>query len=127
MPAGIDLEAWKDYMNRMNTPELVYVGFLCRVAALNRGTGEIVWQWEAPQGRTYLTLLLDRDLLIVSVDGYMYGLLAATGQQLWSNPMKGFKFGVASIASASGSVQNVAAAASAQRAAQAQASTPTQS
>ncbi len=97
----------------MNTSNLVYVGFLSRVAALERGTGRIIWEWRATHGNSYLTLLLDRDLLIVSVDGYMYGLEAGTGRQLWFNPMKGYSTGVASIASASGFAQNPAAVAAA--------------
>lgn len=93
----------------MNTADLVFVGLLTRVAALNRGTGAIVWQWQAAKGNSYLTLLVDQDMVIVSVDGYMYGLDAATGRQLWFNPMKGFKTGVASLASAWSSAQNLPA------------------
>lgn len=101
----------------MSTTDLVYVGFLHRVAALDRLTGRIVWQWEAANGRGYLTLLLDRGVLIVSSNGYMYGLDAASGRELWYNPMKGFGSGVASLASANGSAQNVAGNAAASAAA----------
>ena len=97
----------------MNTADLVYVGFLNRVAALERQTGRIVWEWEATKGRSYLTLLLDRGVLVVSVDGYMYGLEASTGREMWFNPMKGFGTGVASLASTNGTAQNVAASAAA--------------
>jgi outer membrane protein assembly factor BamB len=93
----------------MQTIDLVYVGFLKRVAALHRSTGEIVWQWEADKGASYLTLLVDNDIVIVSVDGYMYGLDAATGRELWFNPMRGFKTGVASLAIANHSAQNTQA------------------
>lgn len=97
----------------MSTHDLVYVGFLKRVAALHRDTGEIVWEWEADKGSSYLTLLVDRDLVLVSVDGYMYGLDAATGNQRWSNPMRGFGTGVASLATQNTCAQNSTAAASA--------------
>jgi outer membrane protein assembly factor BamB len=93
----------------MKTTDLMYVGFRKRVAALNRKTGEIVWEWQASSGSSYLTLLVDGDILIVSVDGYMYGLQTSSGRELWSNPMKGFGIGIASLASANGSAQNVAA------------------
>ena len=98
-----------DSDRRMNTTDLVYVGFHKRVAALNRRTGEMVWQWQAAKGMSYLTLLVDRDTVIVSVDGYMYGLEASSGRELWFNPMKGFGTGVASIASVNGAAQNLAA------------------
>jgi len=93
----------------MKTTDLVYVGFLNRVAALNRRTGEIVWQWQSSKGSSYLTLLVDGDLVLVSVDGYMYGLETCTGKELWANPMKGFGTGVASLATVNGSAQNAAA------------------
>ncbi|WP_395744384.1 PQQ-binding-like beta-propeller repeat protein [Prosthecobacter sp.] len=88
----------------MSFHDLVFTGFNKRVAALHRDTGEIVWQWTAPSGDTYTSLLLDGDRLIVSVHRYMYALDAATGRQLWANDMRGFGFGVASLASARGSL-----------------------
>ena len=105
----------------MKTDELVFVGFNSRVAALDRRNGEIVWSWKAPKGSGYVTLLLDRDLVLVSVNGYQYGLEAASGEEIWFNPMTGFGFGVAAIASGSASAgQTVtqAAAVNAQTAAQ---------
>lgn len=77
---------------------LVYVGFNSRVAALNQDTGEIIWDWKAPKGRGYVSLLLlDDHRLIVSVVGYTYSLDALTGEQQWFNELSGFGSGVASI------------------------------
>ncbi len=96
---------------------LVFVGFNRRVAALDKKTGDIRWQWKAPEGAGYVSLLLDGDRLFVSVVGYTYCLNAATGEQLWFNPMKGFGTGVASLACSGGhsehSVLGQAAAAAA--------------
>ena len=82
--------------------ELLFVGFNKRVAALDKRSGEIRWQWEAPEGSYYVSLLLDGDDLFVSVNGYTYCLNASTGQQVWLNPMKGFGTGVTSLASTRG-------------------------
>ncbi len=87
----------------MDISDLVFTGFNKRVAALNRNTGAILWQWTAPSGSTYTSLLLDGDRLIVSVHGYMYALDAASGRQLWANEMAGFGYGVASLTSVRGS------------------------
>ncbi len=87
----------------MHLDDLVFTAFNKRVAALDRNTGAIVWQWTAPSGETYASLLLDGDRLIVCVHGYMYALDAASGRPLWANEMAGFGFGVASLASVRGS------------------------
>ncbi len=86
----------------MQNAEMVYVGFNGKTAALNRRTGEIIWQWSAPKGSGYVSLLLDGDSLLAAVNGYTYCLDPRTGQQLWFNPMKGFGYGVTSIATAAG-------------------------
>ena len=101
----------------MSLSDLIFTGFNRRVAALDKRTGQIVWDRKLPKGYPYVTLLLDGDLLIVAVDGYMYGLHALTGEQRWFNEMSGFGTGVTSLASVNGSVQNLAAAAAADEAA----------
>ncbi len=110
----------------MNTADLVFVGFNRRVAALHRLTGEVVWQWQASDGMSYVSLLLDGGMLIVSVNGYMYGLDAASGQQRWYNPMKGYGTGVAALVSVNGMSSTPLAAAAADEAARqaSQSSTP---
>lgn len=111
----------------MNLSDLVFTGFNRRVAALSKHTGDIIWQWKATDGGGYggafVSLLLDGDLLIVAVNGYMYGLDARTGSQRWYNEMAGFGVGVTSLASTAGSMQNLQAAVAAQAAAAAASST----
>lgn len=111
----------------MNIDELIFTGFNRRVAALDRRTGQIVWQWRAPKGTEYVSLLLDADTLIVAVDGYMYGLDPLTGGQRWYNPMDGFGTGVTSLVSAHGIGSGPATAAAAQIAARRAASTSSHS
>lgn len=97
--------------------DMVFTGFNRRVAALHRLTGQIVWQWKAPKGSSYVSLLLEQDLLVVSVDGYMYGLDPLTGGQLWYNSMDGFGSGVTSLVSVNGAASNSVSIAAAQIAA----------
>jgi outer membrane protein assembly factor BamB len=86
----------------VNPADLVFVGFNKRVCALNRDTGELAWSWKAPEGSGYVVLLYDSDRLIASVQGYTYCLDPATGEQMWSNPLKGMGLGVPCLASISG-------------------------
>ena len=103
-----------------NVENMIFVGLGKRVAALDRKTGEIIWEWKAPKGGGYVCLLLEGDRLIVSVSGYVYYLDARIGDQLWMNPMKGFGLHVTSIVSARGrSDQTIVHAAAADAAARA--------
>ena len=67
--------------------------------ALDRYTGEMVWEWKSPEGKGYVTMLLDGDRLIVAVMGYVYCLDPLFGQEVWRNPLTGKGVGVTSIAS----------------------------
>jgi outer membrane protein assembly factor BamB len=82
--------------------DLIFVGFNSRVAALDRYSGELVWQWKSPKGSGFVSLLLDGDRLIASVNGYTYCLEPLFGQQVWVNPLRGFGLGVPSLASVRG-------------------------
>jgi len=83
--------------------DLVYVAFNSRVIALDRYTGELIWEWKAPTGSGFVALLVDGDRLIASVNGYTYCLDPIFGQEVWSNPLKGLGVGVPCIASVNGS------------------------
>ncbi len=86
----------------MRIQDLVFVGLNGRVAALDVATGEIVWEWQAPKGGGYVNLLVDRNLLVAAVNGYIYGLDPKNGDQLWFNKLKGYGVGVTSIATLGG-------------------------
>lgn len=90
--------------------DLIFVGFNSRAFALDRYTGELVWQWKSPEGSGFVSLLLDGDRLIAAVNGYIYCLDPLYGQEVWRNPLKGFGMGVASLTSLSGSTPAGAAA-----------------
>ena len=48
-----------------NLADLVFAGFNSRVLALDRYTGEVVWEWKSPKGTSsHVALLLDGDRLI---------------------------------------------------------------
>lgn len=82
---------------------MVFVGLNSHVAALDSRTGATLWEWRAPKpmSRGYVSLLLfDDQHLIVSVNGYTYGLNPRSGEQLWYNSLPGYGSGVTSIAAA---------------------------
>ena len=91
--------------------DLVYVGLNRRVLALNRYTGEIAWDWRAPRGSGFVSVLLDGDRLIAGVTGYVYCLDPVHGQLVWENLLKGKGTGLVSLASINGTSLSAQAAA----------------
>ena len=77
---------------------LIYVGFNSRVVALDRETGAVNWDWKSPKGSGFPAMLVDVPHVYVSLQGWTYCLDAATGEQLWDNPLKGFGMGVPNLA-----------------------------
>lgn len=105
-------------MKKKRTENMVFVGLNGRVVALDRDSGKIRWRWQATKSGGYMTLLPDRDRLIVSAGGYVYCLDPATGEERWHNPLTGFGVGVAALATIhSHSPHGDAASAAAQQAA----------
>ena len=80
----------------MNKEELVYVGIKGSALALSSVDGRVVWQTNL-KGSDFVHLVLDGDNLYASTRGEIFCLDAASGQQRWNNPMKGFGLGIASI------------------------------
>ena len=82
----------------MHVDDILFVGFNSRIAALDVRNGDTLWQWKAPKGTGFVSVLVDRETLYASVNGYTYALDPNNGTELWMNPMKGFGFGVTSLA-----------------------------
>jgi len=88
--------------NQEGVRDFVFVGFNSRIAALELKSGNLVWEWKSPKGTGFVALLLDGEVLVVSICGYTYGLDALTGETIWSNPLQGFGTGTPCLASAAG-------------------------
>ena len=95
--------------------DLIFAAFGKHVVALDRYTGEKVWEWSPPKGSGYMTLLLDGDRLIVSAYGYMYCLDPLFGQEVWNNPLEGMGVGIPCLASVNGNTNALAMQAAAQQ------------
>ena len=96
--------------NKNTINDLVFLGFNKQVIALDRFSGEKVWEWKAPKGTGYTAILVDGDRLIASVDGYTYCLDPLTGSEVWMNELKGHGTGIPSVVSIRGSSTGGAAA-----------------
>ena len=93
---------------------------MCTVSSLSD-----LWEWKAPRGSGFVSILLDGDRLVASVSGYVYCLDPVYGQVVWENHLRGYGTGYATLASVHGVTRGGAAAAATVAAQQAAAAATT--
>jgi outer membrane protein assembly factor BamB len=81
----------------MKTSDLVFIGIKGSVVALNRGTGQQVWATHL-KGSDFVNVVVDNGTILASCYGEVFCLDALTGNGLWHNRLKGFGWGLATIA-----------------------------
>lgn len=79
-------------------PTLVYIGIRGHVVALNRLTGEVVWQ-KSLKGQYYVQVARDQEFLYATAKGELWCLNPQDGAVIWHNNLKGMGWDLASIAS----------------------------
>ncbi len=88
----------------MSLQDLLFVGFNGRVVAMEKRSGELVWEWKCPKpSGQMVALLVQGDRIYASSAGYTYCLDALNGEQLWNNPLKGLGTGVPCLVTAESS------------------------
>jgi outer membrane protein assembly factor BamB len=96
----------------MNANDFVLLGLKHRVAALGKSDGQILWTTELPGGlgTGFVTLSCDDSRVFAYADGQIHCLDLFSGQLLWSNPLKGFGYQIASVCLRDGPSASTAAA-----------------
>ena len=86
-------------MTASNSENMVFLGVHGTVFALDRGTGQELWQVHL-KGGDYVNLALDRDRVLASTKGEVFCLDATTGQLLWANKLPGMGLGLVTMVTA---------------------------
>ena len=81
----------------MKTSDLVFIGIKGSVVALNRATGAQVWATHL-RGSQFVNILVQPDAVLAYTEGELFCVDPKSGNGLWQNPLKGFGFGLATIA-----------------------------
>ena len=83
----------------MNTSDLIFLGLNNSVTALYRHSGEIVWTTRLPGslGECFVTVTCDDRRLYACVRGRLHCLDFYTGEIHWTNELKGYGYGIASL------------------------------
>src|SRR5882724_2667062 len=81
----------------MKSTDLVFIGIKGSVVALHRGTGEQVWATDL-KGSDFVNVMVAQGQLLATCYGEIFCLDPLTGNGLWNNRLKGFGYGLATMA-----------------------------
>ena len=83
----------------MTANDLIFLDLKSRVSALTKSDGHILWttQLAGGLGDGFVTLNCDGKHVYACTKGKLHCLDLFSGRILWSNELKGFGFGIASI------------------------------
>jgi outer membrane protein assembly factor BamB len=77
--------------------QIIFLGVKGSVVALNRATGRQLWATSLV-GADSVNVALDGDNLYATTRGEIFCLDPKTGDARWHNPLKGFGYGLVTIA-----------------------------
>ena len=83
----------------MTANDLIFLGLKSRVSAVGKNDGLILWSTQLPGslGEGFVTVNCDGKRVFAYTKGQLHCLDLFSGQILWTNELKGFGYGVASI------------------------------
>jgi outer membrane protein assembly factor BamB len=84
----------------MNHNEILLLGLNQSVTALSKRDGQTLWKTELPvtlSGDDFVTVLADDVFVFAHTEGRLHCLDLANGQILWSNELRGYGYGIASL------------------------------
>lgn len=94
------MQLLKHPVTPMNSDNILLLGLQQSVTALSKHDGQILWKTELPttiSGDDFVTLISDGRLVFAHTEGKLHCLDLANGQLMWSNDLKGYGYGVASL------------------------------
>ena len=83
----------------MAKPKFIYLGIRGTVLAINPATGMPVWERKL-KGAEFVNVVLDGNRLLAATRGEVFSLDPDNGAIRWHNPLKGYGWGLVSIATA---------------------------
>lgn len=83
----------------MKLEEIILIGVKHSVAAVSKANGAILWTTKLPGGigGEFVTVTCDGEKVFVHSGGQLFALDLTDGQVLWTNELRGYGYGLASI------------------------------
>ncbi len=92
-------------LKTMNSDNILLLGLNQSVTGIAKHDGQTLWKTELPgsiSGDDFVTVLSDGHFVFAHTKGKLHCLDLANGQVLWSNNLKGYGYGIASLCSPGG-------------------------
>jgi outer membrane protein assembly factor BamB len=108
----------------MNPNDILLLGLKQSVSAICRADGVVLWKTklQGGSGAGFITLASDARHVYAACNGVLHCLELHTGSLIWTNPLKGYGYGISSLC-LPGQNSSLTAGAAAQLAADAAATT----
>jgi outer membrane protein assembly factor BamB len=83
----------------MKLQEIILIGVKNNVAAVSKANGAILWTTKLAGGvgGDFVTVTCDGERVFAHSNGQLYTLDLNSGQVLWTNELRGYGYGLASI------------------------------
>ncbi len=84
----------------MNADNIILLGLNDTVTAISKNDGSILWEAELPgslNGDDFVSLACDGEKVFAHTEGKLHCLDLANGLVLWSNQLKGYGYGLATL------------------------------
>ena len=90
----------------MNADNILLLGVKYSVSAVSKSDGRVLWKTELHtnlSGDDFVTVLSDGEKVFAHTKGELHCLDLANGRILWSNQLRGYGYGIASLCFPNGS------------------------
>ena len=83
----------------MNPNDILLLGIKQSVTAICRADGTVLWTTKLPDGNggAFISLATDLQRVYAACNGVLHCLELQNGTLVWTNPLKGYGFGIASL------------------------------
>ena len=95
----------------MKADDIVLLALKHTILAFRKDTGERIWSTKIASGLTegFVSLISDETRVYGHAGGELHCLDLFTGQELWSDGLSGYGYGIATLALPGGGASNIAA------------------
>ena len=83
----------------MKPQEIILIGVKHSVSAVSKANGDVLWTRKLPGGlgSDFVAVASDSERVFAHSSGQLFCLDLATGRVLWTNELRGYGYGLASI------------------------------